>query len=354
MPIDDEPMTAHYSPSAYQPARIPDQPAAAKRSWLFRFGNSRLPWGHTEDIVPLSMQRQSTPAGLRAQEKYQQDVAAGLRQEEKFAQRDYHQINDHERIRYAPFSKRTTFWFYLWGGGRFVFWVMAIFLPLTWLVGAAALDDEYLTNLLAIIEGTAWTFLVPLGCWAIGSLVVNKFTNWVVRPSKGPLWEFNRRTGMVTIFDYDNMGEYKRSGTIGEFTYPFHEFDACISSGPDRQGLIWYQLHLVHRYHDLSINLFPIVPKDSSMSPHFAAWDFLQNYMDIGRPLPDIPLFEKHRANDPTTAAHDRRTGRPERYWRDMDDKTWEAQLTQNLGRVNAYDITGRLNIMARHVRYAD
>ncbi|WP_313525811.1 hypothetical protein [Stutzerimonas kunmingensis] len=347
-------MTAHYSPSAYQPARIPDQPAAAKRSWLFRFGNSRLPWGHTEDIVPLSMQRQSTPAGLRAQEKYQQDVAAGLRQEEKFAQRDYHQINDHERIRYAPFSKRTTFWFYLWGGGRFVFWVMAIFLPLTWLVGAAALDDEYLTNLLAIIEGTAWTFLVPLGCWAIGSLVVNKFTNWVVRPSKGPLWEFNRRTGMVTIFDYDNMGEYKRSGTIGEFTYPFHEFDACISSGPDRQGLIWYQLHLVHRYHDLSINLFPIVPKDSSMSPHFAAWDFLQNYMDIGRPLPDIPLFEKHRANDPTTAAHDRRTGRPERYWRDMDDKTWEAQLTQNLGRVNAYDITGRLNIMARHVRYAD
>jgi len=347
-------MTAHYSPSAYQPARIPDQPAAVKRSWLFRFGSSRLPWGHTEDIVPLSMLRQSTPAGLRAQEKYQQDVAAGLRQEEKFAQRDYHHINDHERIRYAPFSKSTTFWFYLWGGGRIVFWVMAIFLPLTWLVGAAALDDEYRINLLAIIKETAWTFLVPLACWAIGSLVVNKFTNWVVRPSKGPLWEFNRRTGMVTIFDYDNMGEYKRSGTIGEFTYPFHEFDAYISSGPDRQGLIWYQLHLVHRYHDLSINLFPIVPKDSSMSPHFAAWDFLQNYMDIGRPLPDIPLFEKHRANDPTTAAHDRRTGRPERCWRDMDDKTWEAQLTQNLARVKAYGITGRLNLMDRHVRYAD
>jgi len=37
-----------------------------------------------------------------------------------------------------------------------------------------------------------------------------------------------------------------------------------------------------------------------------------------------------------------------------MDDKTWEAQLTQNLGRVNAYDITGRPNLMAPHVRYAD
>jgi len=159
---------------------------------------------------------------------------------------------------------------------------------------------------------------------------------------------------MVTIFDYDNMGEYQRSGTIGEFTNPFCEFDAYISSGPDRQGLIWHQLHLVHRYHALAIDLSPIVPKDSSMAPHFAAWDFLQNYMDTSRPLPDIPLFEKHRANDPTTAAHDRRTGRPERYWRDMDDETWEAQLKQNLDRVNAYDITGRLNLMDRHVRYID
>ena len=42
------------------------------------------------------------------------------------------------------------------------------------------------------------------------------------------------------------------------------------------------------------------------------------------------------------------------RYWRDMDDKTWEVQLTQNLARVKAYDITGRLNLMDRHVRYAD
>jgi hypothetical protein len=37
-----------------------------------------------------------------------------------------------------------------------------------------------------------------------------------------------------------------------------------------------------------------------------------------------------------------------------MDDETWEAQLMQNLARVNAYDITGRLNLMDRHVRYAD
>lgn len=347
-------MTAHYSPSAYQPTRTPDQPAAVKRSWFFRFGSSRLPWGHTEDIVPHSMLSHTSPAGLRDVERYEHALETGEEQREAYELLDYHQVIDHERYRHASLSKRSLFWFYLWGGGRFVFWVMAIFLPLTWLVGAAALDDEYLTNLLAIIRETAWTFFVPLACWAIGSLVVHKLPNWVVRPSKGPLWELNRRTGMVTIFDYDNMGEYQRSGTIGEFTYPFYEFDAYISSGPDRQGLIWHQLHLVHRYHDLAIDLSPIVPKDSSMAPHFAAWDFLQNYMDTSRPLPDIPLFEQHRAKDPVTAEHDRRTARPERYWRDMDEAAWEARVTENLARVNAYDITGRRNLMARHVQYAD
>ncbi|WP_339409541.1 hypothetical protein [Pseudomonas sp. EA_35y_Pfl2_R5] len=135
---------------------------------------------------------------------------------------------------------------------------------------------------------------------------------------------------------------------------PFHEFDAYISSGPDRQGLIWHQLHLVHRYHDLAIDLSPIVSKDSSMAPQFAAWDFLQNYMDTSRPLPDIPLFEQHRAQDPVTAEYDRRTGRKARYWRDMDDATWEALVMGNLARVNAYDITGRLNLRTQHVRYTD
>ncbi|MFI8692146.1 hypothetical protein ACIGHJ_17790 [Stutzerimonas kunmingensis] len=348
-------MTAHYSPSAYQPARIPDQPAAAKRSWLFRFGNSRLPWGHTENIVPHSMLSHTSPAGLRNVERYEHALATGAKKRQAYELLDYHQIIDHERYRHASLSKHSLFWFYLWGGGCFVFWVTLIFSPIGWLALADVDPEGFTKGLVNIVLETApWFLGVPLACWAIGSLVVHKLTNWVVRPSKGPLWEFNRRTGMVTIFDYDNMGEYKRSGTIGEFTCSFHEFDAYISSAPDRQGLIWHQLHLVHRYHNLAIDLSPIVPKDSSMAPHFAAWDFLQNYMDIGRPLPDIPLFEKHRANDPTTAAHDRRTGRPERYWRDMDDETWEAQLTQNLGRVNAYDITGRLNLMARHVRYAD
>ncbi|KIZ32720.1 hypothetical protein LO50_23160, partial [Stutzerimonas stutzeri] len=83
-------MTSHYSPSAYQPARIPDQPAAVKRSWLFRFGSSRLPWGHTEDIVPHSMLSHTSPAGLRDVERYEHALETGEEQREAYELLDYH------------------------------------------------------------------------------------------------------------------------------------------------------------------------------------------------------------------------------------------------------------------------
>jgi hypothetical protein len=66
----------HYSSSAYHPARIPNQPASAKRGWLKRFGNSRLPWGQTQDIVPVGMLSGTTPADLRAIGQYEEELAS--------------------------------------------------------------------------------------------------------------------------------------------------------------------------------------------------------------------------------------------------------------------------------------
>ena len=322
-------MHSHYAASAYHPERIPDQPNPAKRGWLKRFGSARLPWGRAQDIYPISMLRGSTPAELRAIEAYDEELASGKRKPQAYEQLDYHQVINHERYRHASLAKRSLFWFYLWGGGRFVFWVSAVLGPIAWVWLSLILDGSFAEHLLMFVEETSWYLAVPLACWTIGSFVVHKLPNWFVRPSKGPLWEFNRRTGLVTLFDYDNMGEYQRSGSIGEFVNPFHEFDAYISSGPDRQGLIWHQLYLAHRYHDLTINLSPIVMRDTNLQPQYAGWDFLQNYMDTSRPLPDIPLFEQYREQDPITAAHDRTTQRPARYWRDMDDASWDAKLDE-------------------------
>jgi hypothetical protein len=81
-----------------------------------------------------------------------------------------------------------------------------------------------------------------------------------------------------------------------------------------------------------------------------ALWDFLQQYMDVSKPLPDILALEPFRHLDPVTAEHDQRTGRPARYWRDMDEQAFKARINEitDTRKVNM----DRQNIMVRHVRY--
>ncbi|WP_193074211.1 hypothetical protein [Pseudomonas sp. FME51] len=188
--------------------------------------------------------------------------------------------------------------------------------------------------------------------WAIGSLVIHKLPRLWVRPARGPLWEFNRQTGMVTLFDYDNNGEYKKNGSIGELTAPFHEFDAYVISSPDRQGLPLNVLELTHRYRDIRFNLAPILHQSDDANEHFALWDYLQNYMDVSRPLPDIPYLEQFRHLDPTTVEHDRHTGRDPRYWVDMDDDTFKAKVKEVLAGIRNIDTLRRPNLMAQYVEY--
>ena len=43
------------------------------------------------------------------------------------------------------------------------------------------------------------------------------------------VWEFNRRTGLLTVFDYDNNGEYKKNGTKGSAIHRFLRSYGCGS-----------------------------------------------------------------------------------------------------------------------------
>ncbi|MFS2196849.1 hypothetical protein ACCD02_32550, partial [Pseudomonas sp. Pseusp88] len=79
------------------------------------------------------------------------------------------------------------------------------------------------------IEVHSWFIGIPFICGLIGHIVVEYFPRIWLRAPKGPLWELNRRTGLVTIFDYKN---FKKTGKIGEFTAPFYEFDAYIITSP--------------------------------------------------------------------------------------------------------------------------
>jgi len=117
--------------------------------------------------------------------------------------------------------------------------------------------------------------------------------------------KFNRRTGMVSIPRWGKP----------PFRRPFYEFIPYYYywSGGNSM-LVNFSTYLGHRHYPIGIAINGI-----DYNSAFAKWSFLQLFMDVSLPLPDIPEFEIYRHLDPTTADYDNKTGRPVRYWRDMN-----------------------------------
>ncbi|WP_277374073.1 hypothetical protein [Pseudomonas sp. AA-38] len=348
-----------YSPEAYHPERIPNQPPAEKQPWLRRFGSMRLPWGSTQDMVPIRVLNHFQPSELRAEEAMKKDKAEQLGKgtyvPKLLEHLDLHARLDNEKIRHAQLPASSKIWIYMQIIGKWGAIILAPFVFLSCFIGINFEKTDWWRFFLdALLEMYMFFCLPLLISWGLGSLVINHFPKLWIKPSRGALWEFNRRTGLVTVFDYDNNGEYKKNGTIGEKVAPFYEFDAYITVTPDRQGLPNNVLCIVHRYRDIWINMGNFVGASNSTSVPCALWDYLQNYMDISKPLPDTPELEAFRHLDPTTAEHDRQTGREPRYWRDMDDETFKAKERELDERIPQIDTFSRPNLMALHVSYAD
>lgn len=113
----------------------------------------------------------------------------------------------------------------------------------------------------------------------------------------------DRRTGMVTI---------PREGD-SDFTTPFHEFVPYFyttyrmrSSQPD-------DLYIGHKHTDIG---FEFGHGGDNTGQLLVQCAFLERFMDVTEPLPDIPFYEACRDQDPTTKAYDTKVSRPERYWR--------------------------------------
>jgi hypothetical protein len=350
---------AFYAASAYRSDSIPNQAPSTERSWLKRFAKKRLPWGKSQNVAPDDFLRERAPEKLRFQadmrKEREEKLALGTYVAAPFEYVDFHDKHDHERFRFSLWSAKSQFWVYLTSFGKGFFLVGIIPALITWVARMNRSDRSWIYNTIDIFQSFfSWILGIPLICWAIGSLVIYKFPKLWVKPSRGPIWELNRRTGLVTLFDYNNNGEYKKNGTIGEKTAPFYEFDAYLESAPDRQGSMNHVLCIAHRYRDIVINFSSLVNVDNRWQMPCALWDFLQNYMDTSRPLPDLPRYEEFRHLDPTTAAQDLKTGRNPRFWIDMDDETYKQQLSQLLENIDNIDTFKRPNLMARHVRYVD
>ncbi|MGN2432042.1 hypothetical protein [Pseudomonas syringae] len=266
-----------------------------------------------------------------------------------FEEAELHQHYDQERFRFAQLPFRSQAWLFVQQGGK---WSFIILMPIFLLVSLLGTDIPTASFITLYFNNIIETFPILMGpwlvLWLVGYNVINHFPKIWFRPPKGPLWELNRRTGLVTIFGYKR---HRKEGVIDEFIAPFYEFDAYMVTTRDRHGS-YYGLLLQHRYEDQRINFHALLGPDDFQQRPCALWDFLQNYMDVSGPIPDIPLFEPYRHLDPVTASYDQQNGRNPRYWIDMDNDTFKAEVGAMWQRVYAIDTFSRPNLMARYVDY--
>ncbi len=338
--------TGYYADTAYRPDRIPEQPPQHEdhnQSALGRFGTARLPWGHTEPVVPIIVFAKAPPKLLRWHEE-QGDPLEGT---------GYQGRMDHECFRYAPLARRFQVLNLSEIFSRLTVLIFGPLMILTLIIGSfISSDKNYWHSLIDEWQSFAMMFGIPIGIWVVSRVLGKLFLGWFLKAGKGPLWELNRRTGMVTVWTYPPKFPFIPRGKPEVFKVPFVEFDAWVSTRGDRAGIL-NRLHLFHRYSKCDAGVGAIGGNTSMPEPCYALWDFVQNYMDVTQPLPDIPIWEAHRHLDPVTAEHDRQTNRPERYWRDMDDDTFKACEREMHYRVHALRILSRPNIMAEKTVYA-
>ncbi|TBW53356.1 hypothetical protein EZI54_15350 [Marinobacter halodurans] len=329
----------YYGPQAYRSDRVPEQKrqvADPGRSWFNRKFDMRLPWGRTEEVAPLSFRKRFRPEVLRKIES----------KPSGFENIDFHQRIDHEKYRHSTPAFRTNFFNILSIFGKATFLLMfPLFLVTSfialWHVPAGMSLEDFGYELLGSVR---YFFGIPLGVWCVGKAPFVFFPQWVIKPSKGPKWELNRRTGLVTVY-------HDRKGSSEEEQAPFYEFDAYLTNEMIPPGQVVHTLYLVHRYRPILLPIGNLIGKTTG-EECFALWDMFQNFMDTSRPLPDIPLWEEFRSKDPITAEHDRQTGRPARYWRDMDDETWKQKESEMMSKVRSLTTPYRPNLMRQHVRY--
>lgn len=331
----------YYGPQAYHPDRIPQQQRQAfgsGRSWLNRKFDMRMPWGGTDEVAPLSFRKRFRPEVLRKIES----------QPNGFENIEFHQRIDHERYRHATPAFRVSLLNIVGTFGKLIFVLM---FPVFFLASLVACYHTpsgmtFADRNLQLLDAVPYFFGIPLTVWWAGRGPLILFPRWAIKPSQGPKWEVNRRTGLVTVY------HHKRKGPTVEEQAPFYEFDAYLTNEMIPPGQVVHTLYLVHRYSQMMIPIGNLIGKTTGKEC-FALWDMFQNFMDTSRPLPDIPLWEEFRPKDPVTAEHDRLTGRPPRYWRDMDDETWKQKESEMMAKVLSLATPYRANLMRRHVRYA-
>lgn len=115
---------------------------------------------------------------------------------------------------------------------------------------------------------------------------------------------FERRTGLVTLDD-DGGGAPEIVSLM--------ECDPYIRRRSGKDGIVARLGIRPRRTRRLAEPWYVLDARNEEEV--FVMWHFIQMYMDVSRPLPDIPALEVYRSGDQTTAEYDKKHGREEEFW---------------------------------------
>lgn len=285
-----------YSATAWQhdQASQVKRPETGLRYATWRKGSIKLPWSqHYTNIEPY------------------QYIADRIYDSEELGEEG--SSWSHTRLQYTGVKGYTAFVMNFLGGGYIYSFIGLLALVVFTLSPIYHGREIYLSNIIICIAIVILGFL-----FRVLFSYLEKHPEWFATDNGDG---FFRQTGMVKV--------KKRFGLV---SYPFTDFDAFVDLHVDStSGQIYTNLAVVHRNQKAVFYLNLTGELQATPQQHYLCWEMLQRFMDASQPLPDIPQLEPFRPLDPTTAAHDKATGRKADKWKKMSPKWFEQRVAKKL-----------------------
>ncbi len=134
---------------------------------------------------------------------------------------------------------------------------------------------------------------------------------------------FCRKTGKIIRRDMGSRGH--------DYFFEFEGFEGYCFKSPLSQSC--YELFLVNP----SKNWLMKIADFKSPRKLWVQWDFIQQFMDLTKPLPDTPEFEACREFDKTTKIFDKEWKRTPYFWRSMPEKQVMKYSKEAFWRIRTY-----------------